>query len=1184
MGRLGKKWVEICIAGSLPLTVGAQTPFAASGDSASQPTQSNVAGVPSVDMITLRALGPGAPLRHGNVIPGSERVSLDGRILIPGVDYGMDNGTGVVYLKIPQRAGQILTVNYRYDSKATSTPNSGLVGAPNFKYSILPGSFTMMMGLGMTERAANGSVISSNTFGFNNNFSMGSRGKLSGLFVVGDREQNNVQSGLSMEMGGPTGTADPASGHSQFLVQQFRSSLMGGTAQFDYQDISNNFASFQTVKDAGYAEADVNRFASEKGLKRMGMAFDGLKFGGLGLSDSYRNISDGSNNIIWQTMGMTTSAFKINWNSRRIDKDFKRFADIGEGDKAQLMQEAGMSRSSLAGEFAQKVGKLSFNSINIADDASKKGIHRNEMAFDGSKYSFAYGTQDVDQNFTRMGNLVGAEQAQYGREVGLHRQWMKMQSSMFGAATPVTFSQSILQNPTSKFLAQDISAKGRTWSLDHIGRKVDVGFGSLNAMQDPEIAGHVSSIASMYGQNVAINGNDRNLFFAGQGIDRQYTHFTTEPFKNWKVNFSDLNLKGQQDTGKLQTATAENKNSSFSYRHEQLGAKFNEATHLMSFEQQRLGTVAGLDRTDINAHMSFGSSNLTVNRMAADAVGGTAQRTSVAFQGKKIEFSASAREVSPAFSVASQLVDSEKDMLASLTGFQQHDAKLKWEMSPSMKLDAYLMDANNATTGEKRLLRNTVFDWSPNKKTQINFTRLEQKSNDPLSVLFANLTQQMSISEDFGKYGTLHLLDERQMFDGSNNAQSSFHKEFLAFETKLTTTTSVRTEQSRTQYDNGDKEDINTNTISTNLTKRTGVSVSDTKIDRGGDTRDEVKRNYGFWVDLGNGLKVSYGYARQLTGEDAGTMTSSLTVGKNAAQINPDQVGSMQAGQLGNVNIGGGYGVNQWETGDTTRTQAFSNFSVNTAKPFRFGLLSDVKLGFGLDTAADYSAWLREKKLAQFSGKFGSNSLAYEYKSQMDPSGLRGIDRTFKFDTDMSDKKILRASIFYKVRTLPNNSQVMIRNYNVSAHPTKNLEISNQVVTNPEIPNTGVLLGSVPQAAESNKWRADYKSNPNLTIGASWEELLNSQIGSTSHTGGVNLKLFEKNGSPITLFYGLEEATVGTGQLSRLTQRYTLQFDQHPGANQSLSLFLGNISYQNALTSQVGRDNWTARLDYQFRF
>jgi hypothetical protein len=280
------------------------------------------------------------------------------------------------------------------------------------------------------------------------------------------------------------------------------------------------------------------------------------------------------------------------------------------------------------------------------------------------------------------------------------------------------------------------------------------------------------------------------------------------------------------------------------------------------------------------------------------------------------------------------------------------------------------------------------------------------------------------------------------------------------------------------------------------------------------------------------------------------------------------------------VNFGGGYGVNQWDA--DSRTQAFSNFALATARPIRFGLVSDLSMRVGMDSASDYSNWLRENRAANVSGKIGSNQFGYDYISQMHQSGTRGIDRIYRVTTDPAERRLLKASIFYKVRTLPSDKEVMIRDFNVTARPIQNVEVSNQLQTNPEIARGDVFMGSLPQAARSNKWRFDWAKSNNLTIGASWQELFNEDSNAKATTGGVNLKLFAKSGSPLSVFYGIEE--MGGNVARSLAHRYSVQFDQRPGRNQMLSVFAGNISYDYNVTAASARDNWTLRLNYQLKF
>jgi hypothetical protein len=394
--------------------------------------------------------------------------------------------------------------------------------------------------------------------------------------------------------------------------------------------------------------------------------------------------------------------------------------------------------------------------------------------------------------------------------------------------------------------------------------------------------------------------------------------------------------------------------------------------------------------------------------------------------------------------------------------------------------------------------------------------------------------------------------------------------------------TSTRAENSFTEFSDGEKENVHSNTISTEVAKNAGVSVTDTRVDRGGTERDETKRNYGFWYDFGNGIRISYGYARQLNGATAGTLNSSLVIGQNANAGQADQAGNVGTATAGGLNFSGGYGVNQWEQGDSTRTQAFSRIGFGTAKPIAFFGLKNVQFNVNFDAASDHAAWMREGKTFAFSGELGNNKFKYNYTGVMHSSGSRGIDRVFQFETDNSPNRWLVGSLYYKVRTLPWDDQVMIRNFNITARPIKDFELSHQLLTNPEVFRGDAFLGSLPQASRSNRWRLDYKQSADTTLGMMWEELINEQNQALTRTGGVNVSLFQKSGSPLKLYYGLEQSQ---GNVDRRTlHRYHLQFDQRPGANQMLSVFMGNVSFEHRVDDGWSRSNLTLRLDYQLRF
>src|SRR6185436_17997887 len=107
----------------------------------------------------------------------------------------------------------------------------------------------------------------------------------------------------------------------------------------------------------------------------------------------------------------------------------------------------------------------------------------------------------------------------------------------------------------------------------------------------------------------------------------------------------------------------------------------------------------------------------------------------------------------------------------------------------------------------------------------------------------ANEIDKLALFKDFGRFGKFYYTHESQKFDGTQAQLPDSDTQKFAYEAQIDNRTSVRTEETTTKYDNGDKEQTSANTISTSLTKQLGVSVSDVNIDRPGTAQDQKKRN-----------------------------------------------------------------------------------------------------------------------------------------------------------------------------------------------------------------------------------------------------------------------------------------------------------------------------------------------------
>ncbi len=1147
--------------GSLPMGVAAQSPFAVTDSTKPQQT-TEIGGQTSIDLVPCDPNSLSLSLRHGSVLTGSEVVTFGTKTLKKGTDYAIDYAAGTIYLMVRARQGDTVRVQYRYDPKKAAAAGTGPQGGlPAFSFNALPGA-TFMLGLGMTERLADGTVLQTNSYALKNSFSFAG-GSMNGMFIIGDRKKVNAQS--LYETPGKQGDVDQ--GKSQAILQNWNGNALGGKFTMSYQDISKNFAAFKAFRDAGYEEGAVNQLQKEKGLKRNSFSLSGLGGPKLNFSNSYKSVKDNGASIEWRSYGIDTGPLKLNWSSQRVDKDFSRFQDIAEGDREQLAKEKGMSREEFTGLLALKGGASSFKSLKV-EDIEGKGLYRRSFNFDGAKVKLGYFDQNVETGFTRFSSLREADRDQLAKEMGLRRQNFSLEVNPFDAkSTPWSLSQNIIRSDSGNLKSIGLSFGAKNWGFEHSMLDADPGFASIGALPEPELQGDLKKIAKMYEPgDPTTKPEDRNFLLKSAGIERTADRLNLNLGKGYTLLADSLLVKGAKDSGKVDRIQLNGKNFSVGYRFQNFGPELDELGNLLEFERQRVGTIAGLQKADFSFSTNLSKDRvLSFGTMHADGPLGDASRQILAFKDKSLEVSWTKRYASKDFTNIGQMVDPEKDLLGTMLGFNRSDVSVKWSPFKGLSLQTLYYSAESPELSQTKLFANSNLTWNLDKRTNINFSRLTEQNDDPTQALVHNQLDILNVSRDLGRLGKLQYTQEHKVFDGVQSQQPDLKKETLAFETKLNEKTSVRTEQSRTEYEDGSRETTSANTLSTELTKRTGVSVTDTRINRDGDKPDENKRNYGFWYDFGKGLVFKYGYARNLNSDAKGDLKSGVEMG---------------AGQIGDLKIDAA--TYQSTRKDDTRDQQVGNLQFGTAKPLQLGFLKDFAFRFSADTAHDNGIWGKENRNFWFSGKVGSNSYKYEYLGQMDPSGYRAIDRSFSFATDQSDNRMFKASVLYKLRTMPNDTQVMIRNYNFSFKPTRGLELSHILQTNLDTPQGGVLLGSVPQPTRSNKWKLDYTGSPSTKFGMSWEELINDQAHTLSRLGGINLTFFANNPSPLSLYYGIEQGDLNG--VRKTAHRYWIKFDQRPGPNQLLSIFAGNLSWQHSRPDDQKVQNWTVKLEYQLKF
>lgn len=1141
----------------------AQEPADASSapDSAETATMAPVGGKSAVDFIRLDGVSPSVPLRNAGVLRQSETVELDGRVLERGKDYTLDYPGGMLLLMTPVRKGQTLRVTYRHDPAEAKSSQQFGQSWNSMKLNFGQGA-SLSMGLGMAERRSDGTVLRTDLYSLRNNFGLAPGGamKLRGVFAHSSNQRVESQSLL-----GKDGANREEGGSGSAIVQELEAKLAGGSVSVQFQSVDRGFNGFSALRDSGFDAEQVNQLAKERGLRRVGFGMRDLKVGGMKLNQELQIVGEKGSSIRQFTTGVRGANWSLDLSSRKVDSDFRRFKDLREKDREQLQRESGLRTDAMGFQWKQGSLEMSASQFHV-EDRAQSGVNRTRFNLKGAQWAFGYQSQEVDKNFRQFQGVRQQDAGQLAREQGIRRKGFDLSFGERGKSPfALSFANHTMAGDRGSFKSSDFTATGRGWSYDFATRSNDAGFDGVGRQSEQEQNAHIARITSMYEpKGFQAQGEERHWFTRPTGLTRTSQRLEFQIGPGLGVSASHLDLKGQQDRGGVTSVNLQSGATRFSFRRQEIGSQLVELGQTMGFERERLGQLLDSEKTDVSFATPVGKNrSFEWQQMSTRAGDQTASRKSFAWNSPGTEIRYIERHVDAQFFRVGQLVDPERELLGQMIGQEQRQILVNTMLMRGLSARLNMIEEENRSIDQERSFLESLVSWQADRHTKLQWYRYRNNLSDPSTLLLDQTIDRLMIARQFPGLGSLTFEREEHSHDGETNRASDSVRNTVALETQLDARTSVRTEQSKTQYTDGNEDQVSAHTVSTGLTKHTGVSVTDVSVRRTGDRQDERRRNYGFWLNLGNGVKFTYGYARELGQASTSNSTYQLT-----------------GGQVGGLTFGNsGYQSQGW---DGQRNRSTGNFQIATSKPLQLGFIRDFQFRLGTDTVRDYNTWQRENQIGQFNASIGGVKLGFDYTSQMHPSG-RAVDRGFRFSSPNDPKRRLVFDAMIKTRTLPWGQTQMIRNVNLTARILRGFEITHQLQTNPEQQRGDALLGSVVQPVRVSAWRLTQTDTKASTrFGLSWEERINDQQNQLTRLASVNLTLNANNPSPVKLYYGLEHGM--QGGRARTMQRYGFEFSQRPGPNQLLNLMFGNVSWQGQDARHMRRDNWTLRAEYQLRF
>src|SRR5579862_9076107 len=236
-----------------------------------------------------------------------------------------------------------------------------------------------------------------------------------------------------------------------------------------------------------------------------------------------------------------------------------------------------MSRQSAGADLAEKFGKLSFTDSEIRDGAGAS-LDRKELALDSTKFKFKAGEQSVGLGFSRVTSLLPAEQAMFGADLGVHREWMALDANLDKNLQPIHFAMTDLSTSAGTYKSNDLSAGGKTWTFEHADRDMSQGFASYAALA-PDAPNQLKAIANMYQKDpIALRPIDSQIYLSTPGISRDFDRLTLNPKAGLTFMAQRLDIKTATSDSYLDAASLTGKNFTATYRKESLGATFDPTT------------------------------------------------------------------------------------------------------------------------------------------------------------------------------------------------------------------------------------------------------------------------------------------------------------------------------------------------------------------------------------------------------------------------------------------------------------------------------------------------------------------------------------------------------------------------------------------------------------------------------
>ena len=211
-------------------------------------------------------------------------------------------------------------------------------------------------------------------------------------------------------------------------------------------------------------QKDKEQLGASAGLSRRSMAVTAPvgKQSAVGYFTS--TVADTTGGIKRSGLNLTMKGLSFSWLDQRISSGFRRISSLSDFERAQLGNEVGLHRQSMALTMAlSKISSFQFNQLAFSDSAS--GMSRQSFAYQTKGFDARLNLASVDRTFTRMADIAGLtdpERAQLASEVGYKRTELTANLTAIRGLTLNTYTYSARN--AAEQLGRDIYRYNLAWN------------------------------------------------------------------------------------------------------------------------------------------------------------------------------------------------------------------------------------------------------------------------------------------------------------------------------------------------------------------------------------------------------------------------------------------------------------------------------------------------------------------------------------------------------------------------------------------------------------------------------------------------------------------------------------------------------------------------------------------------